>query len=223
MTRSQIRDRILNALNESTSAPVFWSTTQTDAVIHEAAEVLAEEAKAIRRSAFVARLAGATYYFTRGLAPDVMAITRIWLPDQNKRLTAVSIAELDAQNSTWATVTGDPEYWFPVSWDCFGVYPHPATGGGLMRVDYLAWPRTLLDDEDEPEFRESDQDSLVMYGLYDGLMKRWDSARALDVFGRFMSQWQTGRARNGVRETQARVFQRNSNPGAGFQNGVSRG
>src|SRR3990167_2163462 len=121
MTRAQIRDRILIALNESASSPVFWSTAQIDAVIDEASEVLAEEAKAIRRTAFVARQAGASYYFTRGVAPDLMAIYRIWLPDLNRRLIAVGISELDAQNETWPTVSGDPEYYFPVSWDCFGV------------------------------------------------------------------------------------------------------
>jgi hypothetical protein len=223
MTRSQIRDRILNALNESTSSPVFWTTAQLDAVIGEASEVLAEEAKAIRRTAFVGRQAGAIYYSTRGLAPDVMAITRIWLPDLNKRLTAVSIAELDGQNSTWPEATGDPEYWFPVSWDVFGIYPHPATSGGLLRVDYLAWPRTLLDDDDEPEFREADHDSLVMYGIYDGLLKMWNAPRALELYNRFLDQWQTGRARSGIRETQARTFQRPNAPGQPFQSGVTRG
>ena len=223
MTRAQIRDRILQALNESTSAPVFWTTAQLDAVIDEASEVLAEEAKAIRRTAFVARQAGATYYSTRGVAPDVMAIYRLWLPDLDRRLVAVSLAELDAQNETWPNATGDPEYWFPISWDMFGIYPHPATGGGLLRMDYIAWPRTLLDDSDEPEFREADHDALVMYGLYDGLMKQWNAPRALELFGRFMGQWETGRARNGIRETQARVFQRPTAPGAPFKSGVTRG
>lgn len=222
MTRSQIRDRILAALNESTSAPVFWTTAQLDAVIDEASEVLAEEAKAIRRTAFVGKLPGATYYFTRGIAADVMAITRIWLPDQDKRLVACSLAELDAQNEQWPTVGGEPEYWFPVSWDCFGIYPHPTTGGGVLRVDYLAWPRALLDDDDEPEFREADQDSLVIYGIYDGLMKMWNPGRALELFTRFMQQWETGRARNGVRETQARVYQRGVSDRTGFRSGVTR-
>jgi len=221
MNRGQIRDRILGALNESTTAPVFWTTAQLDDVIDEASEVLAEEAKAIRRTAFVARQAGVIYYSTRGLAPDVMAVTRIWLSDLSKRLTAVSIAELDAQNVTWPTATGDPEYWFPVSWDLFGIYPHPATGGGVLRVDYLAWPRTLVDDEDEPEFREADHDALVMYGVYDGLMKQWNAGRALELFNRFISQWETGRARNGVREQQARVYQRATAPGVPFSSGVT--
>lgn len=222
MTRAQIRDRILAALNESTSAPVFWSTAQLDAVIDEASEVLAEEAKAIRRTAYVARQAGAIYYFIRGIASDVMAVTRLWLPDLNKRLTAVSLAELDAQNAQWVTATGDPEYWFPISWDCFGIYPHPAQGGGVMRIDYLAWPRSLQDDEDEPEFREADQDSLVIYGVYDGLMKKWDFQRANELFNRFMQQWKTGQARNGIRESQARVYQRPQTPGRSFTSGVQR-
>lgn len=221
MTRAQIRDRILAALNESTSAPVFWSTAQLDAVIDEASEVLAEEAKAIRRTAFVARQAGTTYYFIRGIASDVMAVTRLWLPDLNKRLTAVSIAELDAANEQWPTAMGDPEYWFPISWDCFGIYPHPAQGGGVLRIDYLAWPRGLQDDDDEPEFREADQDSLVIYGVYDGLMKQWNASRALELFNRFMDQWKVGRARNGIREQQTRVYQRDISRN-GFQSGVTR-
>lgn len=222
MTRAQIRDRILRALNESTSAPVFWTTAQLDAVIAEGAEVLAEEAKAIHRSAFIARKEGSTYYFLRGLAPDVMAITRIWLDDLKRRLVAVSLAELDQQNETWPQITGDPEYWFPVSWDVFGVYPHPSTSGGLMRIDYLAWPRTLLDDEDEPEFRESDHEALVLYGVYDGLMKRWDAARALELYNRFLDAWQVGRARNGVREQQSRSYQRPRAMGVPFKSGVVR-
>lgn len=223
MTRSQIRDRILAAVNESTSAPVLWTTAQIDAVIDEASEVLAEEAKSIKRTAFVSRQAGAIYYSTRAVAPDVMAITRVWMPDTSKRLTAVSITEVDGQNRTWATATGDPEYWFPISWDTFGIYPHPATGSGLLRVDYLAWPRALVDDDDEPEFREADQDSLVMYGLYDALLKKWDHARGLAMWARFMGQWQTGQARNGIRETQTRTFQRPNVPGQPFRSGVTRG
>jgi hypothetical protein len=151
-----------------------------------------------------------------------MAVTRLWLTDLDRRLIPVSISELDAQNILWPTVTGDPEYWFPISWDVFGVYPHTASGAGLIRADYLAWPRTLLDDEDESEFREADMESLVMYGVYDGLMKQWDFGRALQLWNRFIDQWQVGRARNGIRESQSRAFQRPGLPGVPFRSGVTR-
>ena len=91
-----------------------------------------------------------------------------------------------------------------------------------MKLDYFAWPRTLLDDSDEPEFREADHDAIVLYGVYDGLMKRWDVARAMELFNRFVDAWQVGRARSGVREQQARYFQRPNTPRAPFRSGLSR-
>lgn len=222
MNRSDIRARILNALNESTTSPVLFSTAQIDAVIDEAGEVLAEEAGAIKRTAFQGLKDGCTYYYTHGIATDVMAPYRMWLTHLDRRLTAVSLAELDTQNEKWIDVTGDPEYWFPVSWDLFGIYPHPATGGGILRVDYLAWPRALQDDSDEPEFRLADQDGLVLYGVYDGLLKQWNFSRANEIFNLFIDRWMDARARTGIREAQARSFVAGSVDGQGFRHGVRR-
>ncbi len=223
MIRSEIRTRILNALNESTTAPVFWSTAQIDAVIEEAQEVLAEEAQAIKRTAYQALKDGSTYYYTRGIATDMMAPYRIWLTHLDRRLRAVSVKEMDEQNERWIDVNGDPEYWFSVSWDLFGIYPKPATGGGVMRVDYLAWPRSLLDDNDEPEYRRADHDALVLYGVYDGLMKSWNMATAAELFNRFMERWTDARARAGIREIQARALQAAAQgDGAAWRTGVQR-
>lgn len=221
MKRSEIRTRILESLNESATSPVFWSTAQIDAVIHEAQEVLAEEAQAIRRTAYQALKDGTTYYYTRGLANDVMAPYRIWLTHLDRRLRAVSVKELDERHERWIDVNGDPEVWFPVSWDLFGIFPHPATGGGVMRVDYLAWPRELQDDSDEPEYRAADHDALVLYGVYDGLMKSWNMATAAELFNRFMERWTDARARAGIREIQARALQSASQgDGAAWRTGV---
>lgn len=222
MTRSELRTRILDALNEDASSPVFWSTSQIDAVIDEASEVLAEEAQSIRRSAFLSRESGKLFYSTRGIADDVMAIYRVWASDLNRRLTAVSHSQLDAQHEIWQTVTGDPEYWFPVSWDLFGIYPHPSQGGGLLRIDYFAWPRTLMDDDDEPEFREADHDGLVLYGVYDGLLKQWNLQRALELFARFADRWLDAKERAGVREQQSRLFQSAAIGGPSFRSNVER-
>jgi len=42
MNRAALRTRILESLNESATAPVFWAATEIDALIDEAAEVVAE-------------------------------------------------------------------------------------------------------------------------------------------------------------------------------------
>jgi hypothetical protein len=218
--RSEIRTRILEALNESASSPVFFSTAQIDAVIDEAQEVLSEEAQAVKRTAYQALRDGTTYYYTRGIASDIMAPYRIWLTHLDRRLVAVSLRELDVRHEHWIDVNGDPEVWFPVSWDLFGIWPSPATGGGVMRIDYLAWPRSLQDDDDEPEIRRADHDALVLYGVYDGLMKGWSWQRATEIFNLFMDRWADARARAGIKEAQARTFQRGTADTPGFRSGV---
>jgi len=207
MTRAEIRTRILEALNEDASSPVFYSLSQIDAIIDEASEVLAEEAQAVKRTAFIPLREGFTYYYTRAIAPDMMVPYRITLTHLDRRLEAKSVFDLDRHNEVWATVTGDSWWWFPVSWDLFGVYPATATGGGVMRVDYLAWPELLLEDEDEPEFPSADHDAHVFYGVYDGLIKQWDVERGLQMFNLFIDQWGNAKFRSGIDKVQARTFQ----------------
>lgn len=222
MTRSEIRDRILTGLNESTSSPVFWTTAQMNAVMDEGAEVLAEEAAAIKRTAITTLRPGTLYYTTRGIASDMMAPYRLWLHATNRKLTAVHWSQLDRFHERWQEVTGLPEVWAPVSWDFFALYPHPAEAGGVLRVDYLAWPRALTSDSDRPEFMESDHDALVLYGVYRGLLKRWDAGMANAAFGAFLDRIGKGKSRSGERQLQARTWQQGRQPGAPFRSDVGQ-
>ena len=187
MMRSEIRDRILNGLNESTTEPSFWTLSEIDDVIGEGQEFLCEEAKLIKRTALVPFRAGATYYFTASIAPDIMAPYRVWHATNDWRLTPVTMRDLDERTVTWGTVTGDPKLWFPYAWNVFGIWPKPAAAGGVLRVDYVAWPPSLLHDDDQPEMPESDQEHLVLYGIYDGLLKQWDLPRAMVAFSQIVS------------------------------------
>lgn len=220
MNRSQIRDRILSGLNDSTSSPVFWSTAQINTVIDEASEVLSEEAAALKRTALTVLRPGTTYYATRGIAPDLMVPVRLWLPSENRRLIATTAGQLDAFHERWETVEGTPQNWFPMAWDWFGVFPHPAEGGGILRVDYLAWQRSLFDDSDSPEFPDADHDGLVLYGIYDGLLKRWDVAQATIIFNQFLEYFGLAQAKSGTRQMQARNWTRESAPAQGVRSGV---
>ena len=195
MTRAEIRNRILEALNEDASNPSFWTTGEIDLVIQDAMDVLAEEANSIKRTAYVPFREGATYYFTQSIAPDLMAPYRLWHAGLNRRLTPVSVSDLDRKHETWITVQGDPWWWFSHSWNCFGIWPYPAAAGGVLRVDYLAWPRALLDDADEPEFPEADQEQLILYGVYDGLLKQYDLPRAMKLFALFADRLPQARYR----------------------------
>ena len=221
MTRGQLRTRILETLNESATAPVFWTAAEINALIDEATEVVCEESQAIKRTVFVPLRPGTAYYSLRGLGAGIMAPWRLYLHAQDRRLTAVSMSELDLQHETWPTVTGDPWHWFPLSWDTFGVWPSPTTGGGVLRVDCLASQRTLLDDADEPELLAADHDALTLYGVYEGAAKRWDAATALNTFSLFMQRVGKSADRSGVGRVQARDFQLGTaGGGEGLTSGV---
>ena len=206
MTRGDLRTRILELLNESASDPVFFSASEINDVIDEAMEVICEEAEAVKRTVFVPLLPGTAYYSLRGLGPDLMAPWRIWLQSQERRLTTATMNELDEQHPTWPTVTGDPWHWFPVSWDLFGIWPKPTSGGGVLRVDALAWPRALLHDGDQPELLDGDHEALAVYGLYDGSAKRWDFEMMLQAWSLFVGKAGIARGRHG-KAMQARAFQ----------------
>ncbi len=220
MTREEIRDRVLDALNVSTTSPVFWSTTEMDRIINEAQEAFAEEALAIHRTVLTALRPGASYYTTRSIAADMMAPYRIWMQDRNRRLTAVSLDNLDRFHEKWLEVSGTPEVWVPISWDWFAVYPHPSVGGGVMRVDYIAWPRDLSHDQDTSELYEADQDCLVLYAVYQGLLKRWDLATATEAYGRFIDRLRLGRAHAGVRALESRNTVVRGAPGTPFKSDI---
>lgn len=224
MTRAEIRARILDLVNEP-QTPVFYAEAELHAIIDEAAEVVCEESGAVKRTSYVALDAGRTYYSIHSLGREVMAPWRLWMPGagsaQYRRLHACSMSELDAVNATWPETTGDPWYWFPVSWDLFGLYPRMAAGGGQLRVDYLAWPEPSDDDLSEPEMLEGDHDALVLYGAYDAAMKRWDTATGLQAFALFLQRFRQAKGRSTVGRVQSRAFQVGEAGTNGFTTGVA--
>ena len=218
MIRSLIRQRIQDGINDPEG--IFFTNDDAEDAIDEAMEVMVEEAGAIKRTAFLALQPATTFYWLTAIAPDVMSPWRIWSLVTEQRLTAVSMRQLDHVDRRWLETHKNPEVWFPVSWDLFGIWPTPSEGGGVLRVDYLAWPRALLDDRDEPEFQVSDTEAIVDYGIYTGLISRWDAARALQFWAQFNRRLGVSRDRTGVGRVQSRAFRVGQAEEPGFSSGV---
>jgi hypothetical protein len=220
VNRASIIDRVLTSLNDSPVAPVFWTRAELADVIQDGMEIMAEEVMALKRSAFVGLGPGKLYYRTRGIAKDFRVPYRLWLSSNNRKLIAVTVEQLDGFHQQWATVTGDPEYWAPMGYDWFALFPHPAQGGGVLRVDYLAWPRALQGDDDRPELPESDHETLVTYGIYDGLCKRWAAPEAMAIFSQFMEKLGLAKPKSGVNQLNGRTWQKATGDAMGLRNGI---
>lgn len=212
MNRQEICSRVLVALNDSPTVPLAWSLDEIRQSLQEAQEVLSEEVDAVTRTFFIPLEAGVMLYSLVGLDRAVQTIWRIWTRTRTHRLWSTSMPELDGHYERWQTVTGEPEWWFTFSWDVFGVWPVPTSGGGVLEVECFCWPAPILDDGDEPETNDPDHDVLVEYMLAQGQLKQWDVARALEILTPLSARYKDSQARAGLRQVQERFFQREEQP-----------
>jgi hypothetical protein len=215
MTREEIRTRVLTALNDSSTDPAFWSLEEMNHLLDEAQEVLSEEVEAFSRTLYVPLRPGVGLYTLLGVDPlgRVQTPWRLWSRNRQHRLWSLSLPELDGHYERWQTVAGDPEWWYPFSWDCFGVWPVPAATGGILEVDCFVWPDPLQEDTDEPECPDPDHDVLVSHMEIEGQVKQWDVARALELMLPLMGRWKDSQARSGLKQVQERYFARDEQRG----------
>lgn len=208
MTRSELRQRILRALNDDPTAPVFWALAEIDTYIDEGMEVLAELAPALKRTFTVPRREGQMLYSLAGVGANVQTPYRIWLPDLHRRLEPWSLTDLDGHYEQWMTVQGDPWYWAPVDWQQFVLWPIPATGGGWLEVSCAVWPDALEADSDIPEFVPADHAALVVYAEMLGQLKQYNGMRAAELAQRFLTTWGRARDRSSVEQLLGAMQQR---------------
>jgi hypothetical protein len=209
MNREEIKARIAVGINDDPDDPVFFDEAQFNALVDDAVEFIVAETRSVRRTCFVPLRAGSMIYSTRSLADDMMFPLRIWNNQNDHRLTATDFQTLDKTYERWQRTNQDPQCWFPVSWDLIGIWPWPAAPGGVLRIDYLAWPRSLQDDEDEPELLEITHEAVILYGRYMGMLKQWDADRAKDVFKDLAKEEIMGKAKSGILRIKHRSFSRN--------------
>lgn len=223
MNVEQIQERILEAINDDPDDPVFFSEDQLMNLVNEANQILCEDAMAIHRTALIPLRPGIRFIYTPSIAPDLMAPVRLWNHNTSRKLTAFSMEELDALQERWSRATRTPEVWFPVSWDIIGIYPTPTASGGVLRIDYMAWPRDLTDDTDRPELPEASHDALVLYGQYMGILKKWDSQNAMISLQALQGHKAVAGARSGISRMNVRTFQRQQQPHADFPSALEIG
>ena len=168
MSRSSLREAIQLRLGDPDG--VFMPDASAHILIQEAQELMAEHGPPVMRRIGVPIQANRTFYRLTEFASDAMAPVRIFCPGRSMPLDPTTQEELDAIHSTWMTETGTPSAWFARGWNQFGVWPKAATDGGILRVDYLAWPQVLLHDAAESEYGPEDRETIIAYGWYDGVL-----------------------------------------------------
>lgn len=184
MTRQDIRNSVLRAINDPNA--VFFPTSDANEVIEEAQEFMAEFGTPVTRRVLVPTRAQRTYYRLSIYAVDAMMPVRIYSAANTRVLDVRSLDWLDAYDVDWEATTGSPHLWFPRGWDQFGIFPKPASDGGILRVDYLAWPQALLHDGATPEFADVDHEALILYTLCDAFLRGGQITDAMSAWKQLM-------------------------------------
>jgi hypothetical protein len=208
MNRLEIKQRILSGISDNVDDPVFFSDAQLNALIDEAAEFVCAEVRSVRKSVFLPLRAATTFYSLRNLATDIMLPYRLWSNANTSRLSVSSMEELDQFQQRWQDTAATPELWFPVSWDLIGVYPRPIGDGGVLRIDYFAWPEALDDDSDT--LANTTDGAVVVFGIYMGLLKQWDATRAAEAFKRLQTNTLFEKGKSGILRIGHRSFGRSN-------------
>lgn len=223
MTRTELIRRTLYALDDAPGAPVYWSVPETADALNDAQEVFAERSPYVKRSVLIPRREGGTVYQTSGVAADMLAPYRLWLPDLHRRLQRVTLNDLDARHQHWWTTTGEPWWWCGLSWDTWLIWPPPTTGEGWLQIDYYAWPAALDEAAAQPELAESLQPLLVEYAVMLGKLKQWDAKGAVESLQALQQAQGHLRAQPNVNQFQSRIAQRSPSRGEGNGDGVRWG
>jgi len=209
MKRSEIKSRIRDKLEDKSDTGVFYTDAQLDDLIAEAQELLVGETKSIHRTVTVPIRPGGQFIYLTSFAPDCMMPVRVWNSANTYRLQATSIDNLSSFHQKWTTVTGpDPQFWFTVSWDIIGLFPRPIAGSGVLKIDYLAWPRELNDDDDFPELMTASHDAIVILAAYLGELKKWNAISAGNFFQELKRHGMFADGRSNIGKIIHRTFNR---------------
>jgi hypothetical protein len=200
MTRRDLTARILRELNDDPATPTYWDAAEIHDYLDEGHEIIAEATHVVVRTFLIPRRTGVQVYQLPGIGTDILAPYRVWLPDLHRRLEAHTLVDLDTRHQRWLEVSGEPWWWYPISWDQFGIWPSPQTGTGWLEVNCYCWPSPLADDAQAPEWRETTHQALTTYGTWLGYLKQWDAQRAGTALANFLGSVGAIRDQAGVQQ-----------------------
>lgn len=200
MTYAQIKTEIRRRLAEATPG-VVW----TDADVAEAANLgYAEISDATEwHEAWVdiALLNDRPYYDLRRLIGEAfLSIAPAFDRQTNRWLIPSAVRQLDAHDTRWERVTGEPMRIFLRGLWWLGFYPRIQSDVGRIKQYYTSLPDPLVNDTDVPGFPETYHGGVVDFALTDLWAQDGETALALAAFQAYLKTeadllaWRDGRA-----------------------------
>ena len=180
MTFRELKDATLRALAENVTAPIAWTDDQVGRGLNEALSMFALMAGRPQGDASLTLIPGVTMVLVPTTLLHVLEIRLA-----GRLLTKGDVKALEAKRPGWlGDPPGTPREWFPIGRFRFGLYPRPSSALALTLRGILQ-PVDMAADADVPPLTVEDQEALVRYATYYGLLSggEVDLDRALIIYG----------------------------------------
>lgn len=166
-----LKQRALNRLNESVSAPQFWSLADIGDFINEAYTDLTAGIKLLETSATLSTVEDQMIY---SLESDCLEVTRMYYETSDHLINPISFDTLNKRDS-WFSDTTDTYPYFRVhnvGTQKALLYPKVSTSeADCITYWYKYFPSDMSDDADTPSFPKTFHDALIDYAVFVGLLR----------------------------------------------------
>jgi hypothetical protein len=188
-------------LNESSSAPVFWTEADVEVALNEGYAEISDETEGYERWLTVDLLANRPYYDLRNILPrDVLSVRAAFNNQTSRWLTPSRVIDLEGGDRRWERRTGQAERLFLRSPWWLGYWPRSGVDSGTIKQYYTALPDPMVEDDDEPWFSAVFHLGLVEYALAELWAQDAESDKALASWNGYLGyetalqSWVDGRA-----------------------------
>ncbi len=187
MTFGALKTEVFRKLEESSSAPVFWTEADVEASLNEGLMEISDATEWRERHITVDLLSQRPYYDLRTLVTDtVLSVGPAFNTQTNRWLMPSRVVDVDRRDRRWERVIGAPERLIIRGLWWLGYWPRTNGDTGTMKQYFTALPEQLAADDDVPGFPETLHYGLVEYALSDLWAQDGETRKALAAWQAYL-------------------------------------
>lgn len=188
MTKGELRAEVFRRLQESASAPVYWTADDVDAAVAEGYAEVSDASEWFEAHAYLPLLKDRPLYDLRTvLGEQFLAVGGAFDVQTNRWLIPSTTRQFDAHDRRWERIVGEPQRLFMHGLWWLGLWPRIMSEVGQVKQYYVALPPPLDGDGDEPGFSETFHYALVEFALTDLWAQDGETALALASWEKYLS------------------------------------
>lgn len=191
MNLGELKSETFRRLNESSTAPVFWTAADVTASLNEGYLDFCERTKLVSREADVECVRGVPYVDMRAWRYPFLGLRRVFSRTINKPLPFANVAHVDTLENRWEMSSGNVQRVFMRGAYTLGFWPVPQVGE-VFRVTWTSMPDAMAYDYEQPEIPSEFHEALLFYAIYDLRAQEPETALALEAYGSYQQMVERG-------------------------------